>query len=182
MTIGGDSESPAMHDSFNAESTFTANTTLRDSAEMCSNTCMYWYKHIRSACVQCLCQLMYEIWSQKTKARHTLATLLYSTRSTLLKVDCCRNRQQSRPYMFNFVAGFGNKSATTLINFVADTVDFVASVYGAKATEFNYVVSVYLKRYRAIRHRKKHCDMFTCLDMIPECDRRMAPVAKRCYT
>jgi len=45
---------------------------------------------------------------------------------------------------FNFVAGFGNKSATTWIrqfvavdfvadtfNFFADTVDFVASVYGA---------------------------------------------------
>ena len=39
-------------------------------------------------------------------------------RSTLLKVDCCRNRQQSRllPYTFNFVA---------------DMVDFVASVYQA---------------------------------------------------
>jgi len=64
-------------------------------------------------------------------------------RSTLLKVDCCRNRQQSRllPYTFNFVA---------------DMVDFVASVYGAKATrstlstfskvdrvEFNFVASVY---------------------------------------
>jgi len=47
----------------------------------------------------------------------------------------------------DFVAGFGNKSATTLIrqlvavdfvadtvNSVADTVDFVARVYGAKAT------------------------------------------------
>jgi len=66
------------------------------------------------------------------------------------------NRQQSRllPYTFNFVAdtfnivaGFGNKSATARIrqlvavDFVADTfdsaadtVDFVASVYGAKAT------------------------------------------------
>ena len=51
------------------------------------------------------------------------------------KVDYCR----IGPYVFNFVAGFGNKSATTWIrqlvavdfvadtfNFVADTVDFVA--------------------------------------------------------
>ena len=53
------------------------------------------------------------------QARYTLATKLNSTRSTLLKVDCCRNRQQSRllPYTFNFVAdtfnfvaGLGNKS------------------------------------------------------------------------
>jgi len=69
----------------------------------------------------------------------------------------------------NFVAGFGNKSATTWIrqfvavdfvadtfNFVVDTFNFVASVYGVKATrstmstfnkidcvEFNFVVSVY---------------------------------------
>jgi len=64
--------------------------------------------------------------------------------------------------MVNFVAGFGNKSATARIrqldavDFVADTVDFVATVYGAKATrstlstfnkvdrvEFNFVASVY---------------------------------------
>jgi len=59
------------------------------------------------------------------------------------------NRQQSRllPHTFNFVAGFGNKSATTQIRhlvavdfvadmftFVADTVDFVTSDDGAKAT------------------------------------------------
>ena len=31
---------------------------------------------------------------QRTKAQYTLATKLNSTRSTLLKVDCCRNRQQ----------------------------------------------------------------------------------------
>ena len=42
--------------------------------------------------------------------------------------------------MFNFVARFGNKSASTWIwqlvvfSFVADTVNFVASVYTAKAT------------------------------------------------
>jgi len=73
------------------------------------------------------------------------------------------------PYTFNFVAAtfnffasFDNKSATTWIrqfvavDFVADTVDFVATVYGAKATrstllkvnkvyrvEFNFVASVY---------------------------------------
>jgi len=33
-------------------------------------------------------------WIRLTKARYTLATKLHSTRSTLLKVDCCRNRQQ----------------------------------------------------------------------------------------
>ena len=85
-------------------------------------------------------------WSDESlemacKARYTLAAKLNSTRSTLLKVDCCRNRQL--PYTFNFVA---------------DTVDFVASVYGAKTTrsgfddstfnkvdrvEFNFVASVY---------------------------------------
>ena len=55
----------------------------------------------------------------------------------------------------NFVAGFGNKSATTWIRQLV-AVDFVASVYGAKATrstlstfnevdrvEFNFVASVY---------------------------------------
>jgi len=87
------------------------------------------------------------------KARYTLAIKLNSTRSTLLKVDCCRNRQQSRqqsqllPYTFNFVAdtvhivaGRVNKSATAWIrqlvavNFVPDTFDFV---------EFNFVDSVY---------------------------------------
>jgi len=31
----------------------------------------------------------------KTKARYTLATKLHSTRSSLLKADCCQNRQQS---------------------------------------------------------------------------------------
>jgi len=62
----------------------------------------------------------------------------------------------------DFVAGFGNKSATTgirylvAVDFVADTVNFVASVYGSKATrstlstfnkvdrvEFNFVAGVY---------------------------------------
>ena len=33
-------------------------------------------------------------WWLFTKAQYTLATKLNSTRSTLLKVDCCRNRQQ----------------------------------------------------------------------------------------
>jgi len=59
---------------------------------------------------------------------------------TLTTNDSCRNWRQ-----------IGNK-----VDFVADTVDFVASVYGAKATrstfstfnkvervEFNFVVSVY---------------------------------------
>ena len=32
--------------------------------------------------------------SLTSKARYTLSTKLNSTRSTLLKVDCCRNRQQ----------------------------------------------------------------------------------------
>ena len=65
------------------------------------------------------------------------------------------NRQQSRllPYTFNFVAKtaiFGNKSATTwiwqlvVVDFVADTVDFVASVYGAKATRFKKVLNAAL--------------------------------------
>jgi len=78
---------------------------------------------------------------ENTKARYTLATKLNSTRSTLLKVDCC-------------VAETGNKSTTK--STVADTVDFVARVYGTKATrstlstfnkvdrvEFNFVATVY---------------------------------------
>ena len=54
-------------------------------------------------------------------------TTLNSTRSTLLKVDCCRNGRQIGNKvewtvaetgdfvadMVNFVAGFGNKSATS---------------------------------------------------------------------
>jgi len=102
------------------------------------------------------------------EARYTLATKLNSTQSTCWnrqqignKVDCCRYGQLCYRYV-DFVAGFCNKSATTCIrkfvavDFVADTVDFVASVYGAKATrstlstfnkvdrvEFNFVASVY---------------------------------------
>jgi len=65
--------------------------------------------------------------------------------------------------MVNFLAGFGDKSATTWIrqlvsfdtvansvDFVADIVNFVASEYGAKATfnkvdrvEFNFVANMY---------------------------------------
>ena len=72
--------------------------------------------------------------------------------------------QQSRlsPYTVDFVAGFGDKSATTWIqqlfavDIVANSVDFVTTVYGAKATwltlltfnkvdhlEFNFADSVY---------------------------------------
>ena len=84
-----------------------------------------------------------------TIARYTLATKLNSTRSTLLKVDCWRNEQQS---------GLLPTGSTLLLirstllpvsatnrqqlefnswsrDFVADTVIFVASVYGAKATQ-----------------------------------------------
>jgi len=48
--------------------------------------------------------------------QYTLATKLTSTWSTLLIVDCCRNRQQ-----------IGNKvDCSDTVNFVANTVDFVA--------------------------------------------------------
>jgi len=109
------------------------------------------------------------------KARYTLATKLKSTRSTSLKFTVAETGNKSATkstvagtvhFVVNFVAGFGNKSATTWIRqlvavdfvadtfkFVADTVDFVASVYGAQATrstfnkvdrvEFNFVASVY---------------------------------------
>jgi len=87
--------------------------------------------------------------------------------SPVHKVDCYRNRRQSATKStvagtVDFVVGFGSKSATTWIrqlvavDSVADMVDFVASVYGAKATrsilstfnkddrvEFNFVASVY---------------------------------------
>ena len=105
------------------------------------------------------------------KARYTLATKLKSTRSTSLKFTVAETGNKSATKStvagtVHFVAGFGNKSATTWIRqlvavdfvadtfkFVADTVDFVASVYGAQATrstfnkvdrvEFNFVASVY---------------------------------------
>jgi len=53
-------------------------------------------------------------------AGFTLATKLNSTRSTLLIVECCRNRQQIE-YIGQLVA----------FNVVANTVDFVARVYRA---------------------------------------------------
>ena len=73
---------------------------------------------------------------------------LNSTRSTLLKVDCCRNRQQIGNKVdccketFNFVAGFGSKSSTTWIrplvavDSAANTVDFVASACVPGFTEW----------------------------------------------
>ena len=88
---------------------------------------------------------------QRTKAQYTPATKLNSTRSTLLKVDCCRNRQQ-----------IGNKVdccriRSTLLPIRSTLLP--VRIYEAKATrwtrstlltfnkvdrvEINFVVSVY---------------------------------------
>ena len=59
------------------------------------------------------------------KDRYTLATKLNLTRSTLLKVDRCRNRRQ----IDNKVAVADTVDfVADAVDFVADTVDFVASV------------------------------------------------------
>ena len=71
----------------------------------------------------CLALTVQKVERSLKTGRYTLGTELNSTRSTLLKVDCCRNRQQSKRRLLPYT-----------VNFVADTVDFVASVYGAKAT------------------------------------------------
>ena len=70
-------------------------------------------------------------------------TKLNSTQSTVLKVDCCRNRQRSRllPYTFNFVDDTFNFVADTF-NFVADVVDFVANVVDFVADVVNFVADV----------------------------------------
>ena len=70
-------------------------------------------------------------------------TKLNSTQSTVLKVDCCRNRQRSRllPYTFNFVDDTFNFVADTF-NFVADVVDFVANVVDFVADVVDFVANV----------------------------------------
>ena len=71
------------------------------------------------------------------QARYTLATKLNSTRSTLLKVGCCRSRQQISK----------KSTAAVYVQLCFDTFNSVASVYGAKArrstlSTFNKVVRV----------------------------------------
>jgi len=70
-----------------------------------------------------------------TKALYTLVT-----KSIVAEAANKSATKSTVAHTVDSVAGFGNTSATTWIrqlvavDFVADTVDFVASVYGAEAT------------------------------------------------
>jgi len=76
--------------------------------------------------------------TRNCKARYKLATKLNSTRSTLLKVHCCRNRQQIGNNL-NSTACRGRHcrqlGRLCCLN-VERPFDFVASVYGAKETRW----------------------------------------------
>ena len=69
------------------------------------------------------------------KAWYTPATKLHSTRSTLLKVDHCRNRQQSRllPIRSTLLPVLATNrqqlefDSLSWLDFVANTVEFVAN-------------------------------------------------------
>ena len=72
----------------------------------------------------------------------------HSTRLTLLKVDCCRNRQQ-----------IGNKlTVANTVNSVADTVDFVAGlVTNLQQLEFDSVLRTTLLHHRRFRRVSHNC-------------------------
>ena len=81
---------------------------------------------------------------------------LNSTRSTLLKVDCCwksetGNKSATKSTVVDtvdYIAGFSKKSATTWIrqfaavDFVADTVDFVADTVDVVADMVDFVADM----------------------------------------
>ena len=102
----------------------------------------YWAGYLWLMSIYNISKNMTRRKTRNNKAWYAVATKSVSTRSTLLKVDCCRI-----PYTFSCVAGFGNKSATTWIqhlvavDFVADTVDFV--VFGAKAKRSTFSNTLY---------------------------------------
>ena len=121
------------------------------------------------------------------KARYTLATKLNSTWSTLLKVD-----------VKSTVAETGNKSATKstvadTFNYVADKVDVVASVYGAKAkrstwltfnkvdrVEFNFVASVY--RLKSVSTQSLHVSYHLPVGFLRVCRVQLGRLKSRLYT
>ena len=60
-----------------------------------SKSCRTFNENIHNTGLQC-CYIVSFASGRHVKPRCTLATKLNSTRSNLLKLDCCRNRQQSR--------------------------------------------------------------------------------------
>ena len=110
-------------------------------------------------------QLFYSWVGGNHKARYTPATKLNSTRSTLLKVDCCRNQQQSRlsPYTVDFVAIRStlwpvlatNRQQRKIrqlvaVDFVADTVNFVADTFNFVAGFGNKSATTWIRQHVAV--------------------------------
>ena len=80
---------------------------------------------------------------REAEARYTLVTKLNSTRSTLLKVYCFQNWQQSRPLPIHstlllVLATYRQQREIDSLSqwtLLPNAVNFVATVYGAKATQ-----------------------------------------------